>query len=370
MCCRYRKKFLSSSFSAVRPSSRICPSIPLPKPASLCGLSLLPCYRTKLLIPHWPRWQPDTPYRLPALLDFRHLCSLAAASSLATTDHIYALREDPGYFSSVVGDYSEHRQEALLDTNGRPHPVLKEYLFWDRVAAAAIFDAYMIQSSIFDAIRKKIVDLERLQRKYSKSISTRRKLPGELQQALLTFNYLLEQIHKGLINSLKVGVPPSPPLRSRFVREPQEPGTAMIQARNKQNASLKYERIRLFRTLWDDQQLFLYGLPNVMDELERLVETDGEQKQRLSGWVTSFVSDLALLAQMKNQLNSYKPWASTFENDALEHEETMKADSAKSISSVHEYTKVSNSLPSAGTLVTPLRDKFNYPIQAKNTTDH
>lgn len=45
----------------------------------------------------------------------------------------------------------------------------------------------------------------------------------------------------------------------------------------------KDELLRLFQILWDDHQLFLYGLTNVTDELERLVETNREQKQRLSG---------------------------------------------------------------------------------------
>ena len=104
-----------------------------------------------------------------------------------------------------------------------------------------------------------------------------------------------------------------------------------------------------------------------MDELDRLVESDRKQKQRLSSWVQSIVSDLALLAQAENQLNLYQPWASTFENDALEHEEAIKADYTKSISPVTEYTKASRSLPSVGRLVTPLRNKFNYPINKPRT---
>ncbi|ERF73677.1 hypothetical protein EPUS_00930 [Endocarpon pusillum Z07020] len=308
----------------------------------------------------------DAPYRVPAHLDFRHIRSLAAARASAANDHIYALREDPGYFSSVIGDYSEHRQETLLDTNRRRHDVLKEYLFWDRVVGNAIGDAYTAHF-IFDTIHKKVVELENLEQRYSESISPQRRLPKQYQQALLNFNHFLDETPKGLIYCLKVGVPPSPPLRSLFVREPQEPNTTKIVVRSRQIASRKDELLRLFQILWDDQQLFLYALPNLMDELERLVESDRQQKQRLSGWVKSIVSDLALLAQMKNQLNLYQPWASTFENDAVEHGEAIKADYTKSMSPVTEYVKASRSLPSVGRLVTPLRDKFNYPIDKPRT---
>lgn len=345
---------------------------------SLTDESILPQPEPPTLLPNESAYPSlaamvaDTPYRVPAHLDFRHLRSLAAARSSAAKDHILALREDPGYFSSVVGDYSEHRQETLLDTNGKRHPVLKEFLFWHRAASTAIADAYSSQF-MFEVIDRKIVNLERLQRKYSERIFPLKKLPQEYQQALLNLDYLLEQTSKGLIQSLKVGVPPSPPLRSLFVREPQEPNTTMILVRAKQNATIKKDKlIRLFRILWDDQQLFLLKLPNVMDELERVVETEREQKQRLSGWVASFVSDLALLAQMKNQLNLYQPWASTFEKDAVTHSEAIKADFSGSISSLSEYMEAAKSLPSIGRLVTPLRDKFIYPIdkpRTKQTTD-
>jgi hypothetical protein len=335
----------------------------LPEPPTL-----LP---TETAYPSLATLAADTPYRLPAHLDFRHLRSLASARSSAAKDHIYALREDPGYFSSVIGDYSEHRQETLLDTNGRRHPVFKEMLFWDRAVRNAIADAYSFQF-VWDAVHKKTMNLEKLQRRYSESISPRKKLPEEYQQALLNFNYLLEQIPKGLIHNLKVGVPPSPPLRSLFVRKPQEPNTTMIGVQMKQSGGSKDELLRLFQILWDDHQLFLYGLTNVMDELERLVETNREQEQRLSGWVTNFYSDLALVAQMKNQLNLYQPWASSFENDAVDHKEAIQADISESLCSINEYMQASQNLPSVGRLVTPLRDKFNYPVdkpRTRQTTD-
>jgi hypothetical protein len=335
-------------------------SIPVkPEPAALLS--------NETAYPSLAAMAADTPYRVPAHLDFRHLRSLVAARASAAADHIEALREDPGYFSSVVGDYSEHRQETLIDTDGKRHPVLTQTLFWDRVAGNAIVDAYTNHLT-WGVIHKKVADLERLQQNYSGSISPQKKLPEEYQQALLNFSYLLDQSSRGPIHTLKVGVPSSPQLRSHFVRSPQEPNTTVIKVQSK-SGTVNDELLRLFRILWDDQQTFLYGLPNVMDELERLVGTDREQKKRLSGWVTGFISDLALLAQMKNQLNLYQPWASTFEQDAAEQKDAISADFSKSLSSVFEYMKGASSLPSMGRLVTPLREKFNYPVDKPRTRD-
>jgi hypothetical protein len=110
-CCQ--EIFQDLSFNALTD-----PSIPAkPEPAALLS--------NETTYPSLTAMAAGTLYRVPAHLDFRHLRSLAAARSSAATDHIEALREDPGYFSSVVGDYSEHQQETLLDSDGKCHSVLK-----------------------------------------------------------------------------------------------------------------------------------------------------------------------------------------------------------------------------------------------------
>jgi hypothetical protein len=60
----------------------------------------------------------EAPYRVPAHLDFGRLKVVITAKRSAAEDHIWTLREDPGYFSDVLGDWREHRQETLLDTKG------------------------------------------------------------------------------------------------------------------------------------------------------------------------------------------------------------------------------------------------------------
>ena len=55
-------------------------------------------------------------------MDFVRLKSLLTAKRAAAEDHIWTLREDPGYFRDVVLDYSEHQSDRLLSEDGRPHP--------------------------------------------------------------------------------------------------------------------------------------------------------------------------------------------------------------------------------------------------------
>jgi hypothetical protein len=82
----------------------------------------------------------EAPYHPPARLDFRRLKALVNAKRSIVENHIRGLREDPGYFADVLGDWSEHRQEKLLDTRNKHHPVLDEPLFWERVIGNVVTD--------------------------------------------------------------------------------------------------------------------------------------------------------------------------------------------------------------------------------------
>lgn len=107
-------------------------------------------------------------YRVPAKIDFQRLRALVAAKKSHAEDHIWMLREDPGYFASVMGDWSEHRRERIIDTTGQAHSVgtgasQNSALFWERVIPRAIDDAYgqMIE---WDALYDQLELLERLKK--------------------------------------------------------------------------------------------------------------------------------------------------------------------------------------------------------------
>jgi hypothetical protein len=195
----------------------------------------------------------EAPYRLPARLDFNRFKTLVNAKRLSVEDHIRGLREDPGYFADVLGDWSEHRQEKLPDMNGKRHPVLGEPLFWERVIGNVVTDAYG-GLVVWNIISEQLAQLATLQAKYSDSITPTKTLPPEYLKALLKFRYTLEQSKKGPILQLKTGVPASPYYRSTFVREPHVPGSSMIKLQSKTKTD---QLMWLFSNLWTDEQLTL-----------------------------------------------------------------------------------------------------------------
>ncbi|MCJ1246838.1 hypothetical protein MMC30_004047 [Trapelia coarctata] len=305
----------------------------------------------------------EAPYRVPAHLNFKHLQALVAGKRSAAMDHIWAMREDPGYFADIIGDYGEHRQETLLDVDGKRHPLLNRPLFWDRVLSSAILDAYG-SFITWDVMCQQVTDLVTLNGRYSSDVTATKRLPSEFDKALQNFRHFLNRASKGPIANLKIGVPPSPPLRSLFVRERQQPGSTMIRVKTK-SAMGKDILLHLFQTLWNEQELFLFGLPDVMDELDRLVQSDPKQKDRLSSWVAQVISDLAVIAQIRRQVGSYHPLLSAINEDTTDD---MKADFSKSLSNLAGLMNNLKEL-SLASVGSPFDGKFHYPSDKRRTRE-
>lgn len=133
-------------------------------------------------------------------------------------DHIWSLREDPGYFADVVLDMKEHRQEILLDTFGQKHPVVRPHpskRSWERVLGNLVTDAYF-PLLIRNGLLSQITHLQSLNGKYAGKVNPDEDLPSELLDSYLRLYNSLEKYVDGPIGNLKVNAPPSPPLRSYF----------------------------------------------------------------------------------------------------------------------------------------------------------
>ena len=91
-------------------------------------------------------------------------------------------------------------------------------------------------------------------------------------------------------------------MRSKWVREPQEPGTTVIRVRTKSGMGddpLMY----LFNTLFNEQQRFLFTLPRLMDEIGRLTRRQSNQEQIVSAWVGERIAELGLMAEILHQID-------------------------------------------------------------------
>ncbi|MCJ1396236.1 hypothetical protein MMC18_009125 [Xylographa bjoerkii] len=307
----------------------------------------------------------EAPYRVPAHLDFRRLRAIIAANFSAAKDHLWALREDPGYFASVARDSSEHRLEVLRDDHGQQHPRLNTPVFWGFVLRHIVTAAYG-SLLVWEGLHDQVTLLEALKEKYSRTISPMKSLPSEDMDALLLFRYLLDRAIEFQIQELVMVVPSSPPLRSQFVREPQIPNSTKMSCRSKGTSTTL---VYLFGLIWNKEQSFLHGLPNLMDDLDIVLRNDATQKSLVSSFVAEEISKLAVLAESLRQLSLYQPWSSNMEFDDTASRAEFKTFYNNATSRCSKLPEVLTDVPLAD-LGTPSHGWFNYPIDKGRTEEN
>ncbi|CAF9938008.1 MAG: hypothetical protein HETSPECPRED_000739 [Heterodermia speciosa] len=310
----------------------------------------------------WPSLSKEileAPYSIPDQYDVERLRSFVLAKIDEAVDHIWLLREDPLYYQDTVRDWSEHRQEKILSVNGKTHPVLRSDTFWERVLGNMISDAYLTLV-VWNKLSKLVDELNILRAENLNSNQTTALISEEYQEALCHFSYFLDQMTKGPILHYKTGMPASPPLRSHFSREPQDPNTTKIVVTGKSSSFKKGDHfLWALEQLLMDNQVFLYGLENLLDEIERMVRSNGRDRERVSSWVARILSDLSLLAELRRQMGLLHPGPAMTEAVSTEEQQEEFSSRMKLFIRIHEVFDKSMNL--AGS-VTPLT-KFNYPSE-------
>ena len=315
----------------------------------------------------------EAPYRVPAELNLQRLESIIQAKLLAAEDHVWALREDPGYFASVLQETKDHRQEIMLDVRGQRHPLLatpmQDHIFWGRVIENSIV-ASLAEIEMWGNLLDKVISLKQLSVKFAPEIDPGKDLPEEYAFAFYTFYNHLEKYTKGPIGNLKVGFPASPPMRPYFDRQPQEPGSTIIKIVGRPNVGGEAGTIMwIFATLFDEHQLHLAGLNVLMDELERILTSSVKAKNLISSWITEKISDLAVLSHCIHQIELYQPWAASFETEMAGKQEDLELDLQRTQKAFGEYftASVDRSLVSLGA---PHDGRFRYPADKRRTREN
>ena len=247
----------------------------------------------------------EAPYRVPDRFEISKLKSFVNARRNQAIDHVWALREDPSYFQDTVLEWSEHRQEKILTADGRAHPVLRKDLFWERVVGNMIVHAYT-DFLIWHGLLEEIEEVRKIATQIAAKTKAHDDLPRsmEFENAISHFSYFVENATKDVLETWKVAMVASPPLRKHFARAPQDPTNTRIQVTGKSSsASRKDNLLWLMERFTMDQQVFLFGTEYLCDELEREVRSNPANRERISGYMASLISDLSLLGEFKRQID-------------------------------------------------------------------
>ena len=131
----------------------------------------------------------EAPYGHPASMKLVRLESLLAAKVSAAEDHVWSLREDPGYFAEKIFEFKEHRQAKIKGTNGKDHALVRlhrEEKLWNRIIGNLIGEA-SLELEVGRELHSQVRDLQGLHIKYKAHISIDKDLLNEYLDALLKF---------------------------------------------------------------------------------------------------------------------------------------------------------------------------------------
>ncbi|KAL1873962.1 hypothetical protein Daus18300_003836 [Diaporthe australafricana] len=318
----------------------------------------------------------EAPYRVPAKLDFDRLISLLSARASAAEDHMWALREDPGYFAEHVEDMKEHDPEIIRDPRGRtPFDKLSGAEdYWERSVRTVVFEAYK-HYEMYSQLHEEVRELQSLQQKYESQISPDKDLPGEYQRAILAFQFhLREAVFAAAYQLQRTGA--SPPMRQFVVRarpSTSEEGLWITPKPGKKVDQVEGQLLLLLKTLWE------YGTPIeafrwtlVTDELERLLESEPRAKSLISPYIANCLGELSIITQCIRQFELYQPWARAFYQLMVQRQEEINKDFGERIRVWQKVTKVFNSeaMREAFRRGIPRGGKFAYPIEKRRSKEN
>ncbi|EAA32429.1 hypothetical protein GE21DRAFT_7472 [Neurospora crassa] len=319
----------------------------------------------------------EAPYRVPAKLDFGRIESLLGAQAAASEDHLWSLREDPNYFVDKALELQDHRPETLKDRWGKSYPVNEEVL-WSRILSTLVKTAYM-DVEVYNELHRQAQELQGLQEKYAKAISVKDDLPKEYLKALLKFRFYLYQATKGVLGELKQTVMSSPPMRYLSIRAQGSlrdlNDVAVAFNPNHKLTPVEKRLVWLLRTLWEDgMDLFLASQPIIVDELERLLETEKEASRMISSYVAGLIGQLSIITQCMRQLDCYQPWARSFESLNIDHEDNIKAAFAETskpwAAIVRATSEKQGRFHPLVRLGKPASRRFFYPVDKRRTKEN
>ena len=253
----------------------------------------------------------EAPYRVPVQFDFPRLQRLVNARRAEAEDHIWTLREDPGFFQEAVNDWAEHRQEVLRNKSGKPHPYYDTPEYWARMFRYVVQSAYQ-KLAMWDTIQKSLDQLEAIRQLYPDHGIRIAPLPWDYAEELSHFSYLIKKVRPMLLSDFH-GIVGSPPLRDYYLRE-YHPNPKAVLFKRKDDlpvgSSLWYF-LWLVEQFAHREQLELGGIYNFLDEFERVsrnVKSLGAPQDNLiSPFIASATSELAVVSELQRQLDWHQP---------------------------------------------------------------
>lgn len=263
----------------------------------------------------------DAPYRLPARLNVDRLMNIVSARRDSAEDHIWALREDPGYMAVHMQEAAEHAPCKNLNSKRKPCACVDTDRFWQICTQRMLAHAYgaLIIWTRMQTVLAQLVDINnssgRCKMQHEESINASFHMCTVTRDLFRELDIVLILASKWALSNFECGVYASPALREYFLRDTDHCpilGWNDMKTSRKAGSQLHF----LLRCLSDPEQHRMYGLPNIVDEIQRSLRTPAN-RYLISSWVSDSFADLALFVEMGRQLEMYQPWCMTWREGTM-----------------------------------------------------
>ena len=245
----------------------------------------------------------EAPYQVPQRFDLSGVQALVSAKCSEAKDHIWLLRNDPGYFGRVVFDYSEHRPERILDVDGNPHPDLEKPIFWRNVLDWVVKDAYS-NVVMWDCTEKELSNLVELRDRDGSRINLNQPMPSDYEIALCHFRSLIERMRFAPLLNFQQGISSSLLMRKYYRRKQDYDGSVAIVAESEKRQD-EY-LLWLIERFSKDDQIQSFGLLDLVDELGHITQKSNNV-QYISSWIATIISDLGIIGELEGKLTFHQP---------------------------------------------------------------
>ncbi|KAK0338092.1 cell agglutination protein Mam3 [Friedmanniomyces endolithicus] len=241
----------------------------------------------------------EAPYRLPQGLDLDRIKAMVSARRSAVVDHLWMLREDPGYFIENLNDWKEHDYRDHKCTCGE---------CWRDAAAEMISDGF--SSFLFwHAINRLFKQMPSIEAQLARADLEQVRLKPEDEQRWAELDGTVNMMMLMPMNRIRAGLPSSPRLRHCY------PNAGQVRATVEERWIFKFGRTDaerrvdiVFNAITNAEQRSLHQLTPLIQEAQYMLDTQPASAQLVDGWILNQFSDLALLAELGESMDRFKPW--------------------------------------------------------------
>lgn len=146
------------------------------------------------------------PYRAPTMIDTARILQLVEARKLEAEDHVWDLREHPGYFASVMSDYYHHCRGILCPVPGLPSHCGDKRLTWNKIVWVALSETY-IHLGGWDVLLQKSLRLHVQTQNNFDQYDRQRPLPKDVEETIIDMSITLSMLVGRLTGILRSAVP-------------------------------------------------------------------------------------------------------------------------------------------------------------------